>query len=436
MDDAKIEEFKKIYAELEAEINKLVSDFWTQKQAQISKAIQQIQPPPTVGTPQVATTTPMGQSQGVGGNKSLPWFTNGIRTFLRKLWHGDSKDNPDWQDMPAWKWKKVEHISISEYNSIRNELEGVFNEYAGDPDTRILISKIMISIRRALAKVSKVDNTIGQSTPETKPEVQPEPESQAQVEPVSKPEEPENISTPEPENKTIPPQVNVPTGDSSVSPIKTGGNVTKRKSKAKTKPASVSMEEKIENASFEILNTIEKIDALPDKDLRTKSDQKQYIDLKNKMKSLLSGVGIAMTNSGQISKSKFKNAVPILVAIMRSIDKSGKSHLNWVNAYNYKLFPIEGDQKQIDMIQKYIDSMYFKSGDVHFSADEEPTNTAAQSAEEPQLAHKINAYDGLPLSEKTNFLRQMMHENNEHYDKIIKSRQAKSIQEKLEMLKF
>jgi len=56
---------------------------------------------------------------------SLPWFKHGVRGFLRKLWYGSSKDNPDWQRQAD----SVHHgrMTIQEYIQIERDIHGVLD---------------------------------------------------------------------------------------------------------------------------------------------------------------------------------------------------------------------------------------------------------------------------------------------------------------------
>jgi hypothetical protein len=97
--------------------------------------------------------------------ESLPWFSNGLRGFLRKLYYNNATENPDWQQY------KIEsttgRITLSEYVSIKRDLTSALMESAPVDASGIidsLIAKLMplIWIRRSsklLLVISKLVKT-------------------------------------------------------------------------------------------------------------------------------------------------------------------------------------------------------------------------------------------------------------------------------------
>lgn len=63
-------------------------------------------------------------------SSSLPWFKHGVRGFLRKLWHGDSKENPDWASYENF--ANFDKLTLQEYvvieSGFHNELNQLINE--------------------------------------------------------------------------------------------------------------------------------------------------------------------------------------------------------------------------------------------------------------------------------------------------------------------
>jgi len=68
---------------------------------------------------------------GNSAMKNLPWFGGGARGFLRKLWYGNSPENPDWSN---WAQKqgdqtgaaevyKKKGLTLKEYTAIDEQLE-------------------------------------------------------------------------------------------------------------------------------------------------------------------------------------------------------------------------------------------------------------------------------------------------------------------------
>lgn len=98
--------------------------------------------------------------------ESLPWFSNGLRGFLRKLYYNNNPDNPDWQNYKV-ESKRKNKISLSEYISIKNELQFALTENAPTGAEDIigsLINKLMPLIQGAIEKISSLGVSI--ATPE------------------------------------------------------------------------------------------------------------------------------------------------------------------------------------------------------------------------------------------------------------------------------
>lgn len=163
-------EIQKLYSDLETEIDNKIRSFLDRKQKELEynfqKELQRQQQtkntsisdviankgatePPVTSNPSSVNPSSVNPSPA-NQMKNLPWFANGIKGFLRKLWHGNSKTNPD--------WSMTESVTLEEYSFIKNELEDILLEtdiLNGD-DVKILVSNLMISIRTYLDRLKKI----------------------------------------------------------------------------------------------------------------------------------------------------------------------------------------------------------------------------------------------------------------------------------------
>lgn len=128
--------------------------------------------------------------------ETLPWFSNGLKGFLRKLYYNNRPENPDWNQYKVESTK----ISLSEYVSIKKDLTSVLMENAPVGSFNVvdsLISKLMPLIQNAINQISSLNSNsnIDSSEPKRTPEPQSISEPQAT-------EEPEQERTPEPQATT------------------------------------------------------------------------------------------------------------------------------------------------------------------------------------------------------------------------------------------
>ena len=86
---------------------------------------------------QIQSSTPPGNRP-----QALPWLQHGTRGFLRKLWYGNSQQNPDWDNYPK---EHAQHVLT-------------LREYAETHD--YLSSRIDIMISEADAATSTIDNIL------------------------------------------------------------------------------------------------------------------------------------------------------------------------------------------------------------------------------------------------------------------------------------
>jgi len=153
-------EIQDLYNDLEKEIENKIRYFIDKKQKELElnfeKELKKVNsiPMSTIvakDNPQPATIpTPAANSPKNQEPKNLPWFANGIKGFLRKLWHGNSKSNPD--------WSMSECVTLEEYSFIRSELEEILmeTEMLKSDDIRFLVSDLMITIRTYIERLKKI----------------------------------------------------------------------------------------------------------------------------------------------------------------------------------------------------------------------------------------------------------------------------------------
>lgn len=132
--------------------------------------------------------------------ESLPWFSNGLRGFLNKLYYNNTPENPDWKQYESTK------ISLLEYVSIKKDLTSVLMEGAPVDASNVidsLISTLMPLIQGAINQISTIvsSNVDSSSTePEKTPIAAPESKPSKEEIPVPPKEEPkperEEIPTP------------------------------------------------------------------------------------------------------------------------------------------------------------------------------------------------------------------------------------------------
>lgn len=116
---------------LEAEVNTLVSKFWKQIMAHVAATPQpqpQMQQAPSSVDP--LSTRRTKAQELINKGVSLPWFQQGLKGFLRKIWHNNSTDNPSW-DTYQHREHRTSRISLKEYVSIKSELTKLVNESIG-----------------------------------------------------------------------------------------------------------------------------------------------------------------------------------------------------------------------------------------------------------------------------------------------------------------
>lgn len=102
--------------------------------------------------PSAVAVPPQPQQPSRPKTTSLPWFKHGVRGFLRKLWHGDSPDNPDWQHEST-------RLSLESYINIRNQTYNFFSNclteedlsgMGGMPDVQNLMAQMKQDIVAAI----------------------------------------------------------------------------------------------------------------------------------------------------------------------------------------------------------------------------------------------------------------------------------------------
>ena len=69
----------------------------------------------------MVSATPPGRN----AMKSLPWFGGGARGFLRKLWYGNSPENPDWSNWnkPQGEGRARKGVTVREYAMLDEQLD-------------------------------------------------------------------------------------------------------------------------------------------------------------------------------------------------------------------------------------------------------------------------------------------------------------------------
>lgn len=140
------QEIEKIYQDLEKSVDVKIRTFINKKQQEIEKALQKAVPNASPVASQPAT---------ISQPKNLPWFSGGIKGFLRKLWHGNSASNPDWQ------WNTVkESCTLNEYAYIKSEIENILFEtdMLDSDDIKTLVTDIMMSVRKAVEDTKMIIN--------------------------------------------------------------------------------------------------------------------------------------------------------------------------------------------------------------------------------------------------------------------------------------
>lgn len=147
-------EIRAIFANLEKEIEEKLRNFWNEKQRFVINNLNNLVKNNQPNASPSNVVNNVAQNQNVDlKNKNLPWFSNGIRGFVRKLWYGDSSKNPDWSGVN-------ESVLIIEYVSVKDELESILNEseiFSTD-EIKILTKNLMSSIIKAAFNTKKIVN--------------------------------------------------------------------------------------------------------------------------------------------------------------------------------------------------------------------------------------------------------------------------------------
>lgn len=437
------QEIENIYKNLEQNIDSKIRLFITKKQQEIEKAFKDA----TVKSPApVATATsavPLSQS------KTLPWFAGGIKGFLRKLWHGNSSSNPDWQ------WNTVkESCTVNEYFYIKSEIENILfeTEMLDSDDVRALVKDIMISVRKAVedtkATINKSERSYSrgqrrsrrlsqdavpsgtlpqQSSADALPqptEQKPaeEPISQPTVQPSSVPDEPTKKWTRSSVEPEITPDAAIETPDAETSKRRRRlGELGKEKSKSsktpKEKPPELSLDEmklKPEDAKSvaENMNFIlsDKLSSYYGSSL-TKKEKQEKAEIIKEMAEMLKEKGIEITNHHFIASTK-SNAIK-LVQIMKELEKV-EEYYNWKEIENYHVvFPEILYSNTDDLIKKAIEMF-----------ENEP-----QSENKPDYNESLNHYlknkNTLKVEEKKALFVNLLKENSQENLNILKAKSKK-----------
>lgn len=111
--------------------------------------------------------------------ESLPWFSNGIKGLVRKLYYNNSKENPDWNNYKA-KEESVVKMSLAEYGLIRSNLQSLIEQEApagADDAINLLIKRLMPVIKSGFEQIASLHQTPAPTvtTQEAPPEVVPTP---------------------------------------------------------------------------------------------------------------------------------------------------------------------------------------------------------------------------------------------------------------------
>ena len=390
------EQLKKIYGELEAEINQLINNFWSKKQGQLAQAAQSV----------AAQAT----AQGGGAAQSLPWFRHGIKGFLRKLWYGDGHENPDWQNYAQ------EHLSLENYNLIKEELEGFLVEYQADPEVGSLVRSIMSSILRAFKKAGTVVRPAA-ATPDAPTSPQPAPSDNG---PEPAPVAPADTTA------TEPPEPASAAASPTQEPASMNTPVVDTPKTKKVRPTITP--EQYEHSARNLSDIFHKFSSLPDE--MTSSEKADYETLQKSAVEQLKSIGIDMTREGKISNSLMtaKRTASTLIKLVKEMQKlQPTQHLSWDNIDSYNIFPFAGN-KIPDRIRTALEEL------IH--AEKSPVQ-AEPAAEEPamqqQIAHAIHQYDNMKnIHERADFLKSNL--STPGFKVILKSRKMPT-NEKIKYLK-
>lgn len=98
-----------------SELDKLFQQMVATLQNDLNDIIQQMQD---------AVSEKLTPSKTKFQQKKLPWFKHGVGGFLKKLWYGNSPENPS--------WGKKEHLSLEEYSIITKVAEEASSLIADD----------------------------------------------------------------------------------------------------------------------------------------------------------------------------------------------------------------------------------------------------------------------------------------------------------------
>lgn len=434
------QQIEAIYQNLERTVDSKIRLFITKKQQEIEKAFKDATAKNP--TPTAPSAVPLSQP------KTLPWFAGGIKGFLRKLWHGNSSSNPDWQ------WNTVkESCTINEYFYIKNEIENILfeTEMLDSDDIKALVKDIMISVRKAVEDTKTIINKSERSysrgqrrskrlnqdvaSSDTLPQqnaadILPEPAEQKPVEePTTQPATQPSSTVDEPTTKWTKSndeseKQSEPTSDNAIeSPAPEGskrrrrlGELGKEKFKSskspKEKPPELSLDEMklktedaksvAENMNF-ILN--DKLSLYYGSSL-TKKEKQEKASVIKEMADMLKEKGIEITNQHFIASTK-SNAIK-LVQIMKELEKI-EQYYNWKEIDNYHIvFPEILYSNTDDLIKKAIEMF-----------ENEP-----QSENNPNYNESLNHYlknkNKLKIEEKKNLFVNLLKENSQESLNILR----------------
>lgn len=325
-------EIQNLYDDLEKEIENKIRTFIDRKQKELElnfekelkSKMQQSAPTSQLvakDNPNVNKPNPLQKTQDV---KNLPWFANGIKGFLRKLWHGNSKSNPD--------WSVSECVTLEEYTFIRNELEEILmeTEMLKFDDIKYLTSDLMITIRSYIDRLKKIkrqynkkDKSNDLSSPEPiapKYEDVPEKEKYIQI-------QPKDQSQPESNKKSEP---IVP----SVAPVR----VNKEKKKAPESSNPLTFDEmKISpmvatKMAQSMIASLKEYNSNFSHDKLTSIEKERKKSFLKEVASKLEAVGLEIINGIKVARTR-ENAVK-LVQILKEMSKIDELY-NWKDVDNY-----------------------------------------------------------------------------------------------------
>jgi hypothetical protein len=436
------QEIEAVYQNLEKTVDSKIRLFIANKQQEIEKAFK------TATATNAATNaaTPLSQP------KTLPWFAGGIKGFLRKLWHGNSSSNPDWQ------WNTVkESCTLNEYAYIKSEIENILFEtdMLDSDDIKALVTDIMMSVRKAVEDTKMIINKSergyarGQrrsrrinrdATGSDWQQVQ-QPVEEPNVQSSPTVNEPETAKT-EPESNKIEtkpepaaePEVATNSGIDSPAPEESrkkrklgelGRGKFKSSKETKEKPPELSFDEmklKAEDAKSiaENMNFIlsDKLSSYYGGNL-TKKEKQEKAEIIKEMSEMLKGKGIEITNQHFIASTE-SNAIK-LVQIMKELEKI-EQYYNWKEIENYHVvFPEVLYNNTDGLIKKAIEMF-----------ESEPQAESKPDYNE-SLNHYLNNKNKLKIEEKKALFVNLLKENSQENLNILKSKKTKD--RKLNLIK-